>query len=188
MPSADQVPVKSTHSMMLWPKWVVLIAGSTGTALRAVRPPNRYVAPETLARSRLRRECGGFLVAFVPGHHGPSHPGKFIGKRDGSDLGGSPRQQRGEPGPMPSAMDLGIADHGERASREQAAQIAIALLADTAKLVFTPARVLLRHKPNPGREVPSGSEGLGIRDACDQRCCQRRTDAGDRVKPFAGRV
>jgi hypothetical protein len=29
----------------LWPEWVVLIAGSTGTALRAVRPPNRYVTP-----------------------------------------------------------------------------------------------------------------------------------------------
>src|SRR5271169_6584483 len=38
MPSADQVPVKSTHSTMRWHKWVVLIAGSTGSALRAVRP------------------------------------------------------------------------------------------------------------------------------------------------------
>ena len=38
MPSADQVPVTTSHSTMLWPKWVVLIAGSTGTALRAVRP------------------------------------------------------------------------------------------------------------------------------------------------------
>jgi hypothetical protein len=38
MPSADQVPVKSTHSTMRWHKWVVLIAGSAGTALRAVRP------------------------------------------------------------------------------------------------------------------------------------------------------
>jgi len=45
MPSADQVPVKTSHSMMLWPLWVVLIAGSTGTALRAVRLPNRYVTP-----------------------------------------------------------------------------------------------------------------------------------------------
>ena len=35
---------------------------------------------------------------------------------------------------MPSAMDLGIADQGERAGREQATQIAIALLADAAKL------------------------------------------------------
>jgi hypothetical protein len=46
MPSADQIPVKSTHSMILWPMWVVLIAGSTGTALSAVRPPNHYVTPE----------------------------------------------------------------------------------------------------------------------------------------------
>jgi hypothetical protein len=38
MPSADQIPVKSSHSTMLWPMWVVLITGSTGSALRAVRP------------------------------------------------------------------------------------------------------------------------------------------------------
>ena len=38
MPSADQVPVISTHSAMLWPMWVVLITGSTGSALRAVGP------------------------------------------------------------------------------------------------------------------------------------------------------
>src|SRR4051794_32646849 len=31
---------------MLWPEWVVLIAGSTGSALRAVRPPNLYVPPD----------------------------------------------------------------------------------------------------------------------------------------------
>jgi hypothetical protein len=89
---------------------------------------------------------------------------------------------------MPSAVDLGIADHGERPSREQAAQIAIALLADTAKLVLTPARVLLGHKPNPGREVPSGSEGLGISNARDQRCGQRWTDARDRIRSLARRV
>jgi hypothetical protein len=40
MPSADQVPVNSTHSKMPWPMWVVLIAGSTGVALSAVRPSN----------------------------------------------------------------------------------------------------------------------------------------------------
>jgi len=45
MPSADQVPVKSPHSTMRWHKWVVLIAGSTGSALRAVRPPNLHVTP-----------------------------------------------------------------------------------------------------------------------------------------------
>ena len=29
-------------------------------------PPNRHVTPGSPARSHLRRECGGFLVAFVP--------------------------------------------------------------------------------------------------------------------------
>jgi hypothetical protein len=89
---------------------------------------------------------------------------------------------------MARAMDLGIADHGERAGRKQAAQIAIALLADTAKLVLAPARVLLRHEPNPGREVPSRSEGVGIGNARDQRCCQSRPDARDSVQPFARRT
>jgi hypothetical protein len=46
MPSADQVPVKSSHSTMLWPVWVFLIAGSTGSALRAVRPPNLHITPD----------------------------------------------------------------------------------------------------------------------------------------------
>jgi hypothetical protein len=31
---------------MQWHKWVVLIAGSTGSALRAVRPPNRHITPD----------------------------------------------------------------------------------------------------------------------------------------------
>ena len=38
-----QVPIKLPHLTMLRPKWVVLIAGSTGSALRAVRPPNLHI-------------------------------------------------------------------------------------------------------------------------------------------------
>src|SRR5262249_60133157 len=33
MPSADQVPVKTSHSTMRWHLWVVLIAGSVSSAL-----------------------------------------------------------------------------------------------------------------------------------------------------------
>jgi hypothetical protein len=51
---------------------------------------------------------------------------------------------------VPCQKRLGIADHGECTGGEQAAQIAIALLADTAKLVAAPARALLRHEPDPG--------------------------------------
>src|SRR5258706_3713424 len=45
MPSADQVPVNKPHSTMRWHEWVVLIAVSTGSALRAVRPPNLHITP-----------------------------------------------------------------------------------------------------------------------------------------------
>jgi hypothetical protein len=37
-------------------------------------------------------------------------------ERDRSDLGGPPRQQSCEPGPMFGAVDLGIADDGQRAA------------------------------------------------------------------------
>ena len=47
-------------------------------------------------------------------------------------------------------MDFGIADDGERAVREQAAQVAIAPFADIAELVLAATRVLLRHEANPG--------------------------------------
>src|SRR5277367_4057430 len=185
MPSADQVPVSNSHSTMLWPMWVVLIAESTGSALRAVRPfqPSHHAGCPT--RSLSRRKCDGFLIALAPGHHRPCHSGNLVGERDGSDLGGPPRQQRRKPGPMLGAMDLRIADHGERTRREQAAQVTIALLADAAKLVFAAARALPRNEPDPGREVTPRSEHLGVSNACDQSRGQRRTDAGDSVEPLA---
>src|SRR4051812_5537699 len=41
MPSADQVPTRS--SQCYGTSGLVLIAGSTGSALRAVRPPNLHI-------------------------------------------------------------------------------------------------------------------------------------------------
>ena len=93
MPSADQVPVKSAHSTMHWPRWVVPIAGSTGSALRAVRPPNRHITPYPGAISS-RRKCDGFLVTLALGHHGPGHSGNLVGECDSGDLRRAPRQQR----------------------------------------------------------------------------------------------
>jgi hypothetical protein len=40
-----QGSLKSPHLTMHWHMWVVLIAGSTGSALRAVRPPNLHITP-----------------------------------------------------------------------------------------------------------------------------------------------
>jgi ribosomal protein S14 len=50
-PCADQGPVKSPHSTMQWHMWGVLTAGSTGSALRAVRSPNLHITQYVGARS-----------------------------------------------------------------------------------------------------------------------------------------
>ena len=50
---------------------------------------------------------------------------------------------------MFSAIDIGIADDGECAGHEQAAQIAVTLLTHAAEPVLASARVLLRHQPEP---------------------------------------
>ena len=55
MPSADQVPVNSTHSTMLWPKWVVLI-NVVGTAL--------VLIPLTILGSRIYGFVG--MLVAVP--------------------------------------------------------------------------------------------------------------------------
>src|ERR1700693_2718732 len=152
MPSADQVPIKLPHLTMLRPKWVVLIARSTGSALRAVRPPNLHITPVSGAIS-LSRKRDGFFVSLAPGHHGPDHSRDFVGKRDSRNLGRPPRQQGRKPGPVFGAMDLGVTDDRKRVGHEQAAQIAVTLLAYIAEPVLASARVLFRHNTDPGREV-----------------------------------
>src|ERR1700692_1596224 len=117
MSSADQVPIKLPHLTMLRPKWVVLIARSTGSALRAVCPANLHHAG-CPARSRLSRNRDRFLVSLTPSHHGPDHSRDLVGERDGRNLGRPPRQQGRKPGPMFRAMDLGVTDNGERAGDE----------------------------------------------------------------------
>ena len=79
------------------------------------------------AQSRLPRKRDGFPVSLALDHHGPDHSRELIGERDSRNLGEPPRQQGREPGPMFGAVDLGVTDDGERASHEQAAQIAVTL-------------------------------------------------------------
>src|SRR4029078_3735038 len=125
MPSADQVPTKSSHSTMLWHKWFFLIAGSTGSALRAVRPPNLHITPVVRRDLVYAASAMGSLYRSPLATHGPDHSRDLIGERDGGDLRRPPCQQCCEPGPMFGAMDLGIAYDGQRDSHEQAAQISV---------------------------------------------------------------
>src|ERR1035437_3719919 len=101
MPSADQVPTKSSHSTMLWHKWVVLIAGSTGSALRAVRPPNLHITPV------VRRDLVYAASATGSLYRSPL-----------TIMAQTIRAILLEPGPMFGAVDLGIADDGERTGHE----------------------------------------------------------------------
>ena len=52
---ADRVPTNNSHSRMPWHMWVVLIAGSTGSALRAVRPPNHFKLTPVAQRDLVHR-------------------------------------------------------------------------------------------------------------------------------------
>ena len=143
MPSADQVPIKLPHLTMLRPKWVVLIAGSTGSALRAVRPPNLHITSD-VRRDLLPRKRDGFLVSLAPGHHGPDHSRDLVGERYCGNFRRTPRQQSREPGPMFGAMDLGVTNNGECAGHEQAAQVAVTLFAYIAEPVLASTGVLFR--------------------------------------------
>src|SRR5262245_14050279 len=138
MPSADQVPVKSPHSRMQWHMWVVLIAGSTGSALRAVPFPT-FTSRKVFGAISLDPQCGRIVVPRARSHHCPGHSRELVGQRDGREFGRPSGQQRCEPGPMLAAVDLGITDDSEGASHEQAAQIAVTLFADTAEPVPTSA-------------------------------------------------
>src|SRR5664279_4822886 len=104
----------------------------TFTSRRGIRRDLVYAAS-------LRSKRDRFIVSLAPGHHGPDHPRNLIGERDCSDLDRPPSQQCREPGPMLGAIDLGIANDGQRAGHEQATQIAVTLLADTAEPVLAPA-------------------------------------------------
>ena len=110
----------------------------------------------TPTRCRSRRECDGFLVALTPDHHGPCHSRHLVGEGNHGNLRCSPRQQPGQP--RLGTTPLSKADDGQRAGGKQAAQITITSLADTAKLFLAAARVLLRHEPDPSREISARSK------------------------------
>jgi hypothetical protein len=85
---------------------------------------------------------------------------------------------------MFGAMEFGIADHGQRAGREQAAQVAIALLTDTAELFPAPLECCLGTSPihaeksRPDRKAFGGHAG-------DQSGSQHGTNARDLIQPLA---
>jgi hypothetical protein len=106
-------------------------------ALRGSGPGQKPAFKNALARvgcpdRRTDRLCITCCSPSQPSHHAT------VVRRDSSDpqRSRSPCQQCGDPRPILGAMELGIADDGECACSEQAAQIAIASFADIAKPVL----------------------------------------------------
>src|SRR5262249_15334253 len=125
---------KSPHLTMQWHEWVVLIAGSTGFALRLFALPT-FTSRHTVARSRSRRERGWFLVVLAPGHHGPCHSGDLVSERDCRDLGGR-RRPRSE----------GSLSRVRRRTAHQSAHrtTAIPPIGAAPRIVISPSRI--RHE------------------------------------------
>jgi hypothetical protein len=63
---------------MQWPIWVVLIAGSTGFALRLFALPT-FTSRRVLGAISLNRQRSGLPVSLAFGHHCPGHSGELIG-------------------------------------------------------------------------------------------------------------
>ena len=160
MLSADQVPVTNPHSRMQWPKWVVLIVRIDRLCITCCSPSQPSHHAMVLGAISSDPQRGWIIISLAPSHHCPGHSGELVGKRDGGDFGRPSCQQRCDPGPILGAVDLGMANDGECAGHEQAAQIAIPLFVDTAEPIPTPARVLFGNQPDPGREVATRSEGF----------------------------
>jgi hypothetical protein len=84
-------------------------------------PSQPFTSRRTPDAISSRRQCDGFLIALPFGHDRPGHTSDLVGERNGGDLGWPPCQQCRKPWPMFGAVELCIADHGERTGGKQAA-------------------------------------------------------------------
>src|SRR6202044_884388 len=104
---------------------------------------------------------GWIIISLAPSHHCPGHSGELVRKRDSGDFGRPSCQQRCDPGPILGAVDLGIADDGECARHEQAAQIAVPLFADTSEPGPPPLECCLGTRPIQAEKLRPDRKALG---------------------------
>src|SRR5450631_2634778 len=137
---------------MLGGSWVVLIAGSTGSALRAVRPPNLHITPGVRRDLVYHASATGSLYRSPLAIMAQTIRAILLASAIAATLVGRRASKAVSQG-LFGAMDLGVTDDRKCAGHEQATQIAITLFADIAEPVLASTRVLLWHDTYPGREV-----------------------------------
>jgi hypothetical protein len=103
---------------MPWHEWVVLIAGSTGSALRAVRPPNLHITPDARRDFVYRASATGSLYRSPLAIMAQTIRAILLASAIAATLVGFLAKSR-KPEPMFGAMDLGVTDASKRAGGDQ---------------------------------------------------------------------
>ena len=128
---------------------------------------------------------GWIIISLAPSHHCPGHSGELVGKRDGGDFGRPSCQQRCNPGPILGAVDFGIANDGECAGHEQAAQISDPpCLLILPSLSRPPLECCLGTSPIQAEKLRPDRKVLGSATLAT-RAVAERTDAWDAIKALA---
>src|SRR3954469_5066090 len=101
------------------------------------------------------------------GQDRPGRARRFVGNRDGGDVGRPSHQKSGQPFPALSPPSR----ERSRTVDQQGTDIAITTLVDPAENLALAARTLSWHEAKPGREVTPRSEALGVVHREDDRGC-----------------
>jgi hypothetical protein len=110
------------------------------------------------------------MISLLPGEYDPGDPGKFVGERDRVDAEGLFLAELPDPVGHGRGLVFDMAHHGGRPDDEQPTQVSISLLRDAAKSGLASGGMLLRCQPEPGGELSTRGELLGIGHRCGNRC------------------
>jgi len=112
----------------------------------------------------------GRIEGLAADHQLPGDAGHLVGQCHGSEFGRLALQQLDKPRrgmalcslPGASFAASHLLDHRGRADHQYAAQGLIAGAGDAAEPRLAGRRVIFWCQPDPGREMPAGSEGFGL--------------------------
>src|SRR5215475_13098749 len=118
-------------------------------------------------------------------HHGPADSCHLVGQGHGHELAWLAGEQLGDPGVL--AASLGVEDrHG--AGDQQAAQIAVAALADGAEPELAAGALLAGHQAERGGEVAPAAEGARLDHEGGKGAGEDRPVAGYSDQMAVGRI
>ena len=101
---------------------------------------------------------------FAPSENGPAHSGVLGGDGDHGLPVAAPLRQRSGPAADRIALVLGGGQHRPCAEHQQAAQVRVTGLGDTAQALLAARAVLPGHQAEPGAELAAAVEVVTVAD------------------------